>query len=153
MEKQKITKFNNDYYLLGINQDNEKVWLEKPSWDCDWYWGLGYVETFNQNYSDIDTHTHFNLLFFKTNKSSYDAFKEYFKETALSNKELWILLECMQSLYTLGEYSDFVCRGGSNYIKNPCKELLKNEDEYNRINKILIPKLWEQVENILKGEE
>ena len=89
MEKQKITKFNNDYYLLGINQENEKVWLEKPSWDCDWYWGFGYVEIFNQNYSDIDTHTHFNLLFFNTNKSSYDAFKEYFKETTLSNKELW----------------------------------------------------------------
>ena len=59
----------------------------------------------------------------------------------------------MKSLYTLGEYSDFVYRGGSNYTKNPCKELLKNEDEYNRINKILIPNLWEQVENILKGEE
>ena len=51
MEKQKITKFGDDYYLLGINQENEKVWLEKPSWDCDWYWGFGYVEIFNQNYS------------------------------------------------------------------------------------------------------
>lgn len=153
MEKQKITKFGNDYYLLGINQNDEKVWLKQPSWDCDWYWGLGYVRTFEQDYSDIKMHTHFNILFFNKNKMSYDAFKEYFKETTLSNKELWTLLECMKSLYTLGEYSDFVYRGGSNFTKNPCKELLKNKDEYNRINKILIPNLWKQVENILKGDK
>lgn len=153
MKKQKITKFNNDYYLLGINQNNEKVWLEKPSWDCGWYWGLGYVETFDRNYSDIDTHTHFDSLFFNTNKMSYDAFKEYFKETTLINEELWTLLECMKSLYTLSEYSELLHIGGSNYTTNPCKELLKNKDEYNRINKILIPNLWKQVENILKGEE
>ncbi len=153
MEKQKITKFGDDYYLLGINQDDVKVWLKKPSWDCDWYWGLGYVQTFNENYSDTDTHTHFNLLFFNTNKNGYDAFREYFKEITLSNKELWILLECIKSLYTLREYSDFLHISGSHYTSNPCKELLKNEDEYNRINKILIPNLWKQVENILKGEK
>lgn len=153
MEKQKITKFGNDYYLLGINQNDEKVWLKQPSWDCDWYWGLGYVQTFEQDYSDIDMHTHFNILFFNKNKNGYDAFREYFKETTLSDKELWVLLECMRSLYTLKECSELLHRGGSNYTSNPCKGLLKNNDEYNRINKILIPNLWKQVENILKGDK
>lgn len=153
MEKQKITKFGNDYYLLGINQNDEKVWLKQPSWDCDWYYGLGYVQVFKQDYSDINMHAHFDSLFFNTNKNGYDAFREYFKEITLSNKELWILLECIKSLYTLREYSDFLHISGSHYTSNPCKELLKNEDEYNRINKILIPNLWKQVENILKGEK
>lgn len=153
MEKQKITKFGNDYYLLGINQNDEKVWLKQPSWDCDWYCGLGYVQVFKQDYSDINMHAHFDSLFFNTNKNGYDAFREYFKEITLSNKELWILLECIKSLYTLREYSDFLHISGSHYTSNPCKELLKNEDEYNRINKILIPNLWKQVENILKGEK
>lgn len=153
MEKQKITKFNNDYYLLGINQNNEMVWLKRPSWDCDWYWSLGYVQTFDEYYSDINMHAHFDLLFLNTNKNSYNTFREYFKETTLSNKELWTLLECMKSLYTLREYSNCLHRGGSHCSANPCKELLKNDDEYDRINKILIPNLWEQVENILKGNK
>ena len=39
MEKRIINKFGK-HYLLGINRDGEYVWLEKESWDCDWYWGL-----------------------------------------------------------------------------------------------------------------
>lgn len=74
MEKQKITKFGDDYYLLGINQNNEKVWLKQPSWDCDWYWGLGYVQTFEENYSDIDMHTHFNILFFNKKQKRLRCF-------------------------------------------------------------------------------
>ena len=43
------------YYLLGKRkEDNRKVWLEEGSWDCDWYWGLGYVEIFSYKYKDID---------------------------------------------------------------------------------------------------
>lgn len=34
LEKQKIRKFNRDMYLLGIDEDGTKYWLQAPSWDC-----------------------------------------------------------------------------------------------------------------------
>ena len=35
----------NDYYYLGRDiKTKRKIWLQKPSWDCGWYWGFGYVQ-------------------------------------------------------------------------------------------------------------
>ena len=66
MEKRIINKFGK-HYLLGINKDGDYVWLEKESWDCDWYWGFGYLHTYTNNANperarDIDMHTHFNFF-------------------------------------------------------------------------------------------
>lgn len=48
-----------DQVYLGTTLDNEKLYLSKPSWDCDWYWGFGYVG--NKN-----LHTHLNYLYLET---------------------------------------------------------------------------------------
>ena len=42
--KKEIKKiFNKKNYLLGINKEGHKVCLEERAFDCDWYWGIGYV--------------------------------------------------------------------------------------------------------------
>ena len=47
-----IKKYNqNGKYLLGINKEDKKVYLTKPSWDCSWYWGFGYIDM-------PDSHSH-----------------------------------------------------------------------------------------------
>ena len=43
--------------------DGEKIYLSAPSWDCDWYWGFGYIETYTNNNNpnkskDIKSHQH-----------------------------------------------------------------------------------------------
>ena len=156
MKKRVDNAFGKKQYLLG-QKDGVYYWLEEATWDCEWYWGLGYVETFTNNKNphlakDIASHSHFSM-FFNTNKNGFDAFKEFFNETVLSDKELWTLIECMDSLYTLREYSDLLCRGGSNYTSNPCKELIMNNDEYERINQELIPALLNQVYDLLSDKE
>ena len=151
MRKEVINKFGKKYYLLGIRkEDNEKVWLEKASWDCEWYWGLGYVEVFNKNYTDIDEHTHFDSLFLK--KDIYDSFINYFEETVLDNKEIWQLLENMKELYILRKYSDFLHISGANITKSKNKELIKNEDEYKKINALIIPTILDKVYEMLDEE-
>lgn len=153
MEKQIIKKFNKKYYLLGVRKgDNRKVWLEQANWDCEWYWGLGYVEVFNENYTDIQEHTHFDSLFFKKLAYCYEKFTEYFEETTLDDKEIWQLLENMKSLYILRQYSDFLHIGGANVTDSGNKELIKNEDEYKRINTLVIPKILDKVYEML-GED
>lgn len=143
------------YYLLGRGVDGEMYYLEQATWDCEWYWGIGYVETFTnrrcpQASKDISSHQHFDGLFFNKGKNGYDAFKEFFAETPLSNKEIWVLLECMKSLYITRDYSDVLHRGGANYTNNPCATTITNKTEYARINKIVIPALLEKVYTTLE---
>lgn len=71
--KQQNHAFGKDIYLLGVDSDNQNVWLEAPSWDCNWYWGFGYVERYTNNNKphlskDIISHTHIDSEFKKTGK-------------------------------------------------------------------------------------
>lgn len=156
MKKQVIEKFGKKYYLLGTRkEDNKKVWLEEGNFDCKWYWGVGYVEVFNRTYADIDEHTHFNILFLKTN--IYDSFKDYFEDTTLNNNEIWQILELMQTIYQLRHTSDLIyCKGS--YLKSNIieKEIFNDESYkkmYDKINNEDIPRLLEEVYKILRGEE
>lgn len=153
MKKQVIEKFGKKYYLLGTRkEDDKKVWLEQASFDCDWYWGIGYIEVFNHNYTDIDEHTHFNTLFL----NSYDTFKDYFKEITIENNEIWQLLEFMTTIYQLRNFSDTIYLKGSHITNNNTEELLFNEDIYKKmydnINNEDIPKLLEQVYKMLEKD-
>ena len=152
LEKKKINKFG-EHYLLGIDSDGIKHWLEKPSWQCGWYWGIGYVHTFTNNNNpeqskDIQIHYHFKN-FENDNRNIYDGFKEKFTESVLSDKELWTFCELMKSAYILRSYSDMLYLGGAHYTKNPKKDLIKNPAEYERINKIVLPTIFDEIDKLL----
>lgn len=154
MNKKVCKAFGKKTYLLGKDKEGIWYWLEEASWDCDWYWGFGYVETYTNNKNpemsrDINSHQHFDGLFLKGPKMCKDMFDDFFAETPLNNNEKWKLLELMRTIYTMKEYSEVICRGGSNITNNPAEEVIKNQDEYNRINEIILPKLFEEVYKIL----
>lgn len=151
MKKQVKKILGKENYLLGTDHDGEKVWLLEPSWDCEWYWGLGYVETYNRRYSDIDMHTHFDSLFL--NKNIFNSFVDYFEETTLDSKGVWQLLEYMKTLYILQQYAEMLYTGGAHITKNGCAKLLKNDEERNRINDTLIPEIWVKIAKLLGDEE
>lgn len=156
MKKQKNHAFGKDIYLLGKDNGGTLYWLEAGNWDCKWYWGFGYVETYTNNKNpgksrDIQSHQHFNWLFFNKNKDGHTAFKEFFAETPFTDSEIWKLLELMKAFYTAREYSDMIYRGGANYTTNPVKEVIQNETEYDRINKEMIPAIMQEVYIILEG--
>ena len=149
MKKQKSHAFGKDTYLLGRGKDGEYYWLEQGKWDCDWYWGIGYVETYTNKLNpshamDIASHRHFDNLF-----PTCEKFNDFFEETVLNENEKWKLLELMKSIYIARHYSDMLCRGGAHYTTNPKREIIKNDDEYNRINKIVIPAMLESVYELL----
>ena len=142
------------YYYLGTDSKGQHHWLEKAKWDCKWYWGLGYVETFTNNErpwlsSDINSHTHFDTMFFNKGRCAYDVFKDTFRETSLSDGQTWELLELMKSAYIARAYSDMLHTGGAHYTTNPKRDVIINEDEYNRINKEVIPAIMEAVYELL----
>jgi len=154
MKKATTKAFGKNIYLLGIDEEGKKHWLEEGKFECGWYWGMGYVETYTNNSNpskakDVETHQHFNGLILDKKRNGYDEFVDFFVDTPLEKSEIWELIELMKTLYTMREYSDTIYRGGSHYTTNPLKELIKNDVEYERINKIIIPSLLEKVYELL----
>ena len=159
MKKTKSFAFGKDIYLLGADRDGVYYWLAAARWDCGWYWGGGYVETYTNNKKpsislDINSHSHFNSMFFNGRKNGHDAFNEFFAEHPFSDGEVWKICELMRSFYIAREYSDMLHIGGAHYTTNPAKDVIKEgAEEYTRINERIIPEIMRQLYAILSGEE
>lgn len=150
MQKRKSRAFGKDIYLLGQDADGINYWLEEATWDCDWYWGGGYTNNKRPDASrDINSHQHFDGLFFNRNKNGFDAFKEFFAETPFTNREIWIICELMKSFYVARRYSDMLHCGGAHYTENPSKNVIMCFDEYKRINQYVIPDIMKNLYSIL----
>ena len=132
-------------YVLWQDEYGNTVYLEKAKFECGWYWGLGYLETYHGN--RWESHTHFEK-FFHGHKCAFEIIKDEL-ETPFTDDELWKICEIMKSLYTARNYSDMLYRGGAHYTTNPCKEVIKNDSEYDRINKVVIPALLKELYSIM----
>lgn len=153
MKKKQINKFGT-HYLLGINHNGEYVWLEKESWDCGWYWGFGYLHTYTNNKQperskDISSHFHFDSTFLNKNKSSRDAFKEYFKETVLTDSEIYELCDYMKTFYTLKSVAELFKHGYSWQTEKAKIEDLKSEEQRDLVNKVWLPEVFKRIEELL----
>ena len=148
MKKQTTIAFKKKIYLLGADAEGTKYWLEAPSWDCDWYFGFGYVETYtNNNYPnrsrDINSHQHFDSLFLNDSKvNAFDAFNEFFKETTLDQKEIYLLIDYMSSFYKLKDVAKTLGVGYSNMTET-AKE----------INEKILPAIFKRIDILLSDAD
>lgn len=155
MEKVKKLIKGHQTYLLGKDADGIYHWLVAPSWDCGWYWGFGYVQAYSNNAHpeiarDIRSHQHFDGLFLlNRDVNAFDAFKEFFKETPLSDDEIWLLVDYMDSFYNLQKTSTIVGRGYSYYTSRSFLDEVKNGDMVNTINKIMLPAIFAKIDALL----
>lgn len=159
MKKYKMHKFGKDCYLLGQGHDGRKYFLEEATFACGWYWGGGYVETFTNNRNplnakDIWSHQHFDDLFFNKRGGGtyFDRFNDFFYKTPFTHKEIWKICELMKSFYIARHYSDMLYTHGAHITTNPAKEAIGSEDEYKRINEVMIPAIMKELYDILEKE-
>lgn len=40
IDKMVVKRREEKYFLLGVDEEGVRYWLEQASWNCDWYWGL-----------------------------------------------------------------------------------------------------------------
>lgn len=154
MKKQISKAFGKTIYLLGKDKDGIKYWLEEPSWDCGWYWGFGYIETYTNNNDpthsrDIESHQHFDSLFLNQNKCARDAFKEFFVETPLSDDEIWELVDYMKTFYTLEGVAELFKHGYSHQTERAKIETLTREDLTKEVNEKMLPELFNKIRDLL----
>lgn len=153
MEKRIINKFGK-HYLLGVNRAGDYVWLEKESWDCDWYWGFGYLHTYTNNRQpgrskDLSAHFHFDYTFLTGPDYSRDMFKKYFRETVLTDDEIWILCDLMATYYTLKNTAALFHNGYSGHTSKAFLDNLKSAEMEAHINKVLLPEVFKKIEQLL----
>lgn len=156
MKKEKRFVFGKDVYLLGQDENGKKYWLEAASWDCNWYYGFGYIETYTNNDKpeksiDINSHEHYNTKILK-NGLLPDNFRKIFINTPLNDEEIWQLNELMTTFYTIKRYMELLYRGTSNITNNPSKNIIKNEKEWSRLKNEVLPDLFKKIYDILTIE-
>jgi hypothetical protein len=165
--------FGKKIYLLGIETDNTYVWMEKPSWDCGWYWGFGYIETYTDNKHpskarDITSHSHYKgSIVGQMEKYDFDkkcfVKDEYihhinenkkFKATTLTDKESWKLSELMETAYTLKDCAALFGKGNSHISPDEYEnEIIKNTEISEMINKQLLPKIFNYIDDLLSRDD
>lgn len=149
-----LSNYKEKIYLGTV--DNEKIYLSAPSWDCNWYWGFGYLGNRNCHYhveglKNIEKYNFEAKAFTCERVNMFDGFKKHFDDSFIvkDDKDVWTLAELFESFYTLKEYANFCHTGGSHMSTNPCKEILKNEVEERRINDVLLPQIFEEIYKVL----
>ena len=145
------------YYYLGQDNNGQNYYLESARFDCGWYWGIGYIESFSNNRNpaksrDISSHEHFDSKILDRKGIGFDNFKQIFPQNPFTDSEIWKICELMKSAYIARNYSDMLYRGGAHYTNNPAKEIIQNETEYDRINKVVLPAIMDELYKILEGD-
>ena len=144
--------FGKDVYLLGEEKEGVQYWLEAPSWDCDWYWGFGYIETYTnntqpQNSRDCSSHEHANG--FMSWVIGWNGKEPKLINTTFNNSEAWRLVELFKRFYMFKDLASYY-HGGSCGVTGLGDDK-KNQLECDRINQIEIRYVMDEILNILKG--
>ena len=150
LQKKLDHAFGKNVYFLGIYNEDE-IWLEAASWDCDWYWGFGYIEVYDRKQpskaTDIISHSHYDQFFEKGHILS-----DFKVKTPLTESEQWILSDLMKSAYTLQKTAEVLGRGYSHLTAKAKSESLIKEDWVKEINEVLLPEIFEKVYKLLSPE-
>lgn len=167
LKKKTSNAFGKDIFLLGCDETGQSYWLEAPKWDCGWYWGFGYVETYTRNWQpsasrDIDSHSHIDSSFMGSVKTwdhekgswkreyisnIYDG--PHLKYTTFNESEGWTLSELFKSFYLLKDAAALFRNGSAHITDNPKKNVLQDKKLEKRINDEMIPAITAEIISIL----
>ena len=123
--------------------DNEKIYLSKHSWDCDWYWGLWYLGNKNLHFYIVrlieyryikDSFLRFNKEVTNQNFCNIDTF---FTEAWLTQKDWWILRNLFIQAYALKNAAEVYRHGGHQFSLPGVTDIIKSETMEKAINKDL----------------
>lgn len=160
MVKLLLNEYPDKLYLGKI--DNKRIYLKKPSWDCNWYWGFGYL-------GNSRCHFHVNSLKDKityftdkndvprrevVHKGLFFGFKEQFDKGTFivkDDKDIWMLCELFETYYKFKDIAAISRKGNCNISsdENPCYDYIKNDALYHKINEELFPHIFDEIYKIL----
>ena len=108
--------------LLGRTTEYGNVYLSKHSWDCDWYWGFGYLGNNN-------CHFHIKSML----QQEHDVTK-LFSSTSLTQKQWWVIRDLFIQAYALKAASAVYRYGGHQSTLVGVTDCIKNKELEDKIN-------------------
>lgn len=123
--------------FLGIDTDNEKIFLSKHEWACKWYWSFGWLG--NRN-------LHFHMDAYLDGK--HFAIEKVFLSTKITSKEWWIILDLFKQAYSLKDTAAVYQYGGHLTSAPGLTDLIRNKekaDELNKDLKFLLDTTWNYI--------
>lgn len=153
MKKQTTLAFGKQkVFLLGEDEYGVKYWLKEASWDCSWYWGFGYIETYSSNNDprnsiDINSHEHAEN-FYSNWFTQWNGSKPRLVETTFTEKEGWELSELFEQFYLLAKTAEYFGRGKSN-VADTSIEAYKKPELVKQINEVRLPIIFNRIYEIL----
>jgi hypothetical protein len=144
-----------DRIILGKRkEDASAIFLSAPSWDCDWYWGFGYLGNNSEHYHLSsyskkdkcikDSEGKYHVFTIDINKNMYDCLLEDYDLNPKIEQDLWTFCELVKTACTLKEAAEVLHRGGSNYTTNSVADIVKDTDKCNHINKVVLPAIFDE---------
>lgn len=152
LDKAKFPAFGKEAYLLGEDKQGTRYYLESAKWDCGWYWGFGYIESYTNNKRpdlarDIDSHEHADNFY----SEWWGNDDSRLVKTTFTESEGWELAELLKQFYTLRESAEMFGRGSCHISTSKAtQETLKDEKLAERINKEMIPAVFKRIYEILE---
>lgn len=123
---------------LGITKDNECIYLTKHKWDCDWYWGFGYVG---------NKHCHFHIDSLITAETDVN---KIFADTNISQAEWWVIRDLFIQAYALKNAAEVYRHGGHQCTVKGVTDVIKNPNKAAELNADLervLDLIWKYVTN------
>ena len=157
LKKEIKVRGNKKMYLLGTNEDGKKLWLIGAEWQCGWYWGFGYVQSFSRG--DMESHQHIDSSFMGVQKGEY-IHNIYncprFAETTFTENEGWQLSELFTQFYKFKEVARILSNGcaGLTTLLDYLKIEYPNKEEHLKdINENILPQIFEKIYTILSPQK
>ena len=137
-------KMNKNKVWLGKLIDGEQCYLYKHTWDCDWYWGFGYV-------GNSKSHYHFDS-FLKDTKYTPDDLSS---ECNFTENEWWVIRDMFVQVYALKKCAEVYRYGGHQTSKSGVTDTILSTDMCTRLNsdlEITLDKLWNYITTIIENK-
>ena len=134
--------------FLGITKEeikgteyltNEPIRIYKHKWECNWYWGFGYIG--NQH---LQTHFKGELLGRET------QIDKIFKKPHYTQEDWWLIRDLFKQAYALQKCAEVYLYGGHQTTRLGVSDIIKSEEMNERLNKdleIVLNKVWDILEN------
>lgn len=113
----------------------ERIFLEKHSWDCGWYWGFGYI-------GNVHLHTHFDGAFLGGAEINIE---KIFVETRFDQNTWWVIRDLFIQAYALKSAAEVYRYGGHQTTAKGITDLIKDESMEKRLNadlELVLNKIW-----------
>lgn len=132
------------------NVANEMLWLEKHSWDCDWYWGFGYI-------GNKHLHTHFDLTFLSDSQHyiASEIFEQNDTAINITDKAWWIIRDLFVQAYALSKAAA-VYRYGGHQTSEEITTIIQDKKMSRILNndlEIVLNTLWNFLSEIRTPKE